>query len=219
MQRRGHRHQRAVMGTVVAMVMVVVVAGCASGSKSPSAGTSATSGPTTTGDSNAIPPVTATATTEALKALLVDPGTGFTALPESGDGAGPIDLGRAAQDSPTGEPGPLTQAGFLGGYQGRWQHTDGRQLLVSVYEFRDPSGPAQILTASQANPGFQASPHFVVEPIPGALGTLTTGAGVASVAFARGPYLVNIVGFASPDAVAQALATQIAVGQYVDLGP
>jgi len=219
MQRRGKRHLSAVMSLGAAVVVMVVVAGCSSGSKSSSASTTTSaSGPTTVADPNAVPPVTATATTDALKALLVDPGAGFTALPESGGGAGPVDLARAAQDSPSGEPGPLTQAGFLGGYQGRWQHTDGRQLLVSVYEFGDPSGPTQMLSASQSNPGFQASPHFAVGTIPGAQGTLTTGAGVASVAFATGPYLVDILAFASPDAAAQALATQTAEGQYAKLG-
>jgi hypothetical protein len=213
------RRQRCVRAAVGAAVVAVALAGCSSGAKTASSPSTAAGEPTTVADPAAGPPITATATTDAIKAQLVDPGPGFSAVAESAAGAGPIDLARAARDSPSGQPGPLSQAGFLGGYQDRWQHTDGRQLLVSVYEFSDPAGAAAVLAATTSNPGFQASPHFTVGAVPGAQGTVTTGAGVAAVTFASGPYLVNVVAFASTDADGEALASTVAQAQYAGLRP
>lgn len=155
--------------------------------------------------------------TQLAALLIMNPPPDFVVQPDSVGDTGPSDLAKAASDD--GKPDAttaLTADGFVAGYQRLWATQDNRRLIVFLYQFRDAAGAAayrkRTIDNDASDPTNRAAPS-PVSSIPGAVALISASQpSVVVVLFAKGSYLVQIVGDAPTGA--RALAEEMAKQQY-----
>lgn len=129
---------------------------------------------------------------------------GYLRQADSVGDTGPSDLEKAVRDD--GEPDArsvLVADGFVAGYQRMWARASDSQIINFLYQFRAPGGAAQYLTRTinGLTKSDQGLTPFEVPGIPGSRGFRGTSGGktIATVAFARGPFVAQVV-VVGPDA-------------------
>lgn len=118
---------RASKWSICFLVLLVVAGGCGNGASSNSAASLTT----------ATPPTVAS----ALAGAFIAP-SGFTQDPDPIAKTGPIDAAKAASEERQGgiTVAILNAEGFLGGYQRIFHASDGRRVLLYLYQFERPAG-------------------------------------------------------------------------------
>jgi hypothetical protein len=156
------------------------------------------------------------------KLLVTTVPAGFTREPDSVGNTGPTDLTKAVRDDGTSDAqAVLSVDGFVYGYQGLWQSTDGkRQIIVFLYQFATPEGAksyseraARIFQSNQAQ---LKTTTFTVPGVSGATGVAGTAqaTSAAIVLYAKKAYSVQVVTNGPDAAGLTAVANSVAASQF-----
>jgi hypothetical protein len=155
---------------------------------------------------------------ELSKTLQISVPEGYMLQPDNVGDTGPTDLEKAVRDDGADDARDvLTRTRFIRGDQRMWSRSAADEIVAYVYQFEDAAGAAEYTKRLTAD----AIPTstFRVDGINGAVGVNSAAPGTASssVAFAKGPFSVEMVVNGSSPTGLQPLATALAEEQYSKL--